>query len=206
MAAGKEYTCFDEDSSGTKSSASKSYPFNVNKVEAVLLPLPDSPIKMRALLFLCTADACNTAIQLESILLSSTEDFSGTIVRLTAGVANIVAGDALVLSTVTAGRVLKARANVSDILTPCMGIAVTSQANIGSSVDVLLTGIVNSASFPFTSSDIGKPVFVSASSGDLTTTAPSVANQKVQVVGIVIKVSFTVKQMLFNPSYNIIKL
>ena len=83
-----------------------------------------------------------------------------------------------------------------------MGIAVTSQANIGSSVDVLLTGIVNSASFPFTSSDIGKPVFVSASSGDLTVTAPSVSGQKVQVVGIVIDID----KILFNPSYNIITL
>jgi hypothetical protein len=139
--------------------------------------------------------------KLESILLSQ-NDFSGTIVRLTAGVA-ITAGDALALSRTTGGRVVKARANASNTLTPCMGIAVTSQANIGSSVDVLLMGIVNNSTFPFTSSDIGKPVFVSSNSGDLTVTAPSGPSHKVQVVGIVINGGVS-KQILFNPSYNII--
>jgi len=147
--------------------------------------------------------------QLESIGLP-TNDFSGTIVRLTAG-ESIDAGETLYLGGVTAGttggRVYKARSFVNNTKLPCMGIAVTTQTTTGSSVDVLLMGTVEFSAFTFNdglgaTGDNGKVVYLSTAQGELSVTAPNVAGQQVQVLGIVI----SGKQMLFNPDYNIIQL
>jgi len=134
--------------------------------------------------------------KLESVLLP-TNDFSGTIVRLTAN-ETIAIGDALALSKSVAGRVVKARSITNSLLVPCMGIATTA-ASSGGSIDVLISGIANYTVFPFTSADEGKVVYLGTSLGDFTVTAPSTGGQQVQVVGIVI----TTDQILFNPSYNI---
>ena len=132
---------------------------------------------------------------------SATNNFSGTIITLISDEANgISVGSGVAISRVTAGRVLLARSIISSTQVPCIGIAVTAANKANDPIDILLMGVAEYQSYPFTSSDIGKQVFLNTTQGTFSVIAPSVPGQQIQVVGVVLGVD----KMLFNPSFDYI--
>jgi len=132
---------------------------------------------------------------------SATNNFSGTIITLISDEANgISVGSGVAISRVTAGRVLLARSIISSTQVPCIGIAVTAANKANDPIDILLMGVAEYQSYPFTSSDIGKQVFLNTTQGTFSVIAPSVPGQQIQVVGVVLGAD----KMLFNPSFDYI--
>ena len=82
-----------------------------------------------------------------------------------------------------------------------MGVTVTAASKANDPIDVLLIGVAEFSTFPFTSSDVGKQVYLGTNNaGDFQLTAPTVLGQQIQVVGVVLDAD----KMLFNPSYDYI--
>lgn len=126
---------------------------------------------------------------------------SGTVLSVASsprGLKSMVAGESMAANTSflvrfaltgeTAGRVYKADKDATSVHAyMAIGIALkTSAVSAGDSVDVTFEGThtLGSSDTPFSSSDIGKPVYLTASGG-FSVTAPTSTNEAVWRVGIV---------------------
>jgi hypothetical protein len=111
---------------------------------------------------------------------SADEKWSGIWIDGTAG-ATLAVGDLCYLD-VTAAEWLLADADASASAGPVvLGICILAGGN-GQATKMLLMGTVRSAAFP-ASIALGAAVYVSATAGDITATAPSTATQIVRIVG-----------------------
>jgi hypothetical protein len=121
----------------------------------------------------------NTALALDPAG-SADEKWSGITVTGTAG-ATLAVGDLCYLDAVTGEWVLADADAAASAGPVVLGICILAGGD-GAATNMLLTGTVRSATFP-ASIALGAPVYVSATAGDITATAPSTATQIVRIVG-----------------------
>jgi hypothetical protein len=126
----------------------------------------------------------NTAVALDPAG-SADEKWSGITIAGTAG-ATLAVGDLCYLD-VTAAEWLLADADAAATAGPVvLGICILA-GNNADATNMLLMGTVRSAAFP-ASIALGAPVYVSATAGDITATAPSTATQIVRICGYAVTV------------------
>lgn len=106
-------------------------------------------------------------------------DATGIIFSFTAG-ATLAVGDVVYMHT--DGKVALANADSTSTM-PALGIC-TSTGTDGSSVDVMIQGVMKLTAWSFTT---GADIFISSSAaGDVTATAPSTSGHTVQKVGVAV--------------------
>lgn len=130
-------------------------------------------------------DLSETGLELEDIL-SSDHTYDGVILKITTAAG--VFGKAMYIATANSTNLADADATTTM---PCIGIWVASNK-------VLICGVVRDDSWNWT---VGRPIFVSTTTGSLTQTAPTGTGDQVQAVGVAISADI----MLVNPSYTLVE-
>ena len=125
--------------------------------------------------------------------LSADGKYCGMVRAGTAGAA-LAFGDVVYLA-VADSRWELADADTEATTKPLLGICVQAAAGDGSATTILLFGFVR-ADAVFPSFTVGAPVFLSATDGDLTSTAPSGTGDCIRIVGQ----AWTADELWFSPS------
>ncbi len=135
--------------------------------------------------------------KLDASLLPSITESAETIVASEA----LAAGDFVNIHEVSGNRRVR-KAIATDNTKPAHGF-VTSAVTAGADATVYLRGINTAVpTTGFVASDLGRPVFLSASTaGGVTKTAPSSAGNIVQRLGFVVEVGTSAVRVLLDMSY-----
>lgn len=134
----------------------------------------------------------NDSIELDSAL-SADGKWTGTVIDGTAG-ATLAFGDVVYLAAADSRWELTDADAVGTAGTVLIGVCVLAAASDGSATKILLHGTIRAATFPaFT---VSAPLYLSATAGDITHTAPTGADDVVRVVGYAISAT----DLYWNPS------